>query len=124
MRNANILLIESDRANAPSFAPALEKKGYDLIIKHNVDAAINSVVKKSPDLIVLDAASMRTPGTRMCQKVRGVLNGVPIILVTPEGSDPNLNSGASLALAQPLTYLSNETLVLPSFASIYLSQSS
>lgn len=104
MTVANILLIESGRASDPSFAPALEKKGYKVNIKHKIDRAISVLVSPpEPDLVILDAASMRTPGTRLCRKVRDKLNGVPIILVSPEGTRPESSTGASLMLVHPFT---------------------
>jgi len=104
MTVANILLIESGRASDPSFGPALEKKGYQVDIKHKIDRAITTLRDSpEPDLVILDAASMRTPGTRLCRKVRDNLNGVPIILVSPEGTRAESSTGASLMLVHPFT---------------------
>jgi DNA-binding response OmpR family regulator len=61
MPKADVLLIESGRANAPSFAPALERKGYEVQVHHKIEQAVSSAKKKTPDLLVLDAASMKTP---------------------------------------------------------------
>jgi DNA-binding response OmpR family regulator len=103
MPTADILLIESSRANAPSFAPALEKKGYSVSVHHKIDAGIKAAKKNTPDLIVLDAASMKTSGTRMCRKTRAQLSGIPIILVSPEETRPDPGCGSSLTLVQPFT---------------------
>jgi DNA-binding response OmpR family regulator len=103
MASENILLIESGRANAPSFAPALEKKGYKVKIHHRMDEALKAVEKRSPDLIVLDAASMKTSGTRMCRKARAQLDSTPIILVSPRGSRTDPGCGANLTLVHPFT---------------------
>jgi DNA-binding response OmpR family regulator len=103
MPASNILLIESDLASAPSFAPALEKKGYDVTIRHDVNKALKNIDDDDPDLIVLDAASMRTPGTRLCRRIRQQMDGMPIILVSPQGTQPQPGSGASLMLIHPFT---------------------
>lgn len=103
MTSANILLIESDRASAPSFAPSLEKKGYEVKIRHKMENALAKANKDDPDLVVLDAASMRTPGTRLCRRLREKIDGTPIILVSPEGTQPEPGSGASLILIHPFT---------------------
>ncbi len=104
MTDANILLIESGRASDPSFAPALEKKGYDVRVRHRVDRAIpSSDDLGNPDLVILDAASMRTPGTRLCRKVRDKVDEIPIILVAPEGTRIESSAGASLTLVHPFT---------------------
>ncbi len=103
MTTASILLIESGRASAPSFAPSLEKKGYEVEIHHTLDSALDAAKKKLPDLVVLDAASMRTSGSRLCRRARAHLDGIPIILVAPEGVRPDPGNGASVTLVQPFT---------------------
>jgi DNA-binding response OmpR family regulator len=103
MTSANLLLIESGRATVPSFASALKKKGYSLSIHHKIDQALKAAHKDAPDLVVLDAASMKTSGTRMCRKTRAQLDGVPIILISPEGARPDRTNGASLTMVHPFT---------------------
>jgi len=103
MTSANLLLLESGRTAAPSFASALKKKGYTLSVHHKIDLALKAAAKSAPDLVILDAASMNTSGTRLCRKTRAQLDGVPIILVSPEGARPDRSNGASLTLVQPFT---------------------
>jgi DNA-binding response OmpR family regulator len=98
-----ILLVESERASAPSFAPLLEKKGYSVTTRHQVDAALSRLADSPPDLLILDAASMKTSGTRMSRSARGALNGVPIVLIAPEGARPDPGNGATVTLVKPFT---------------------
>ncbi len=103
MTTAQIFLIESSRANAPSFAPALEKKGYAVSVFHKVKDALDAAGKQKLDMLVLDAASMRMAGTRLTRRARASLGNIPIILVSPDGSRPDPGSGASLTLVHPFT---------------------
>lgn len=103
MTSANLLLIESGRAGAPSFASALKKKGYSLSIYHKLPLALKAAANEAPDLVILDAASMKTSGTRLCRKTRAQLDGVPIILISPEGARPDRANGANLTLVVPFT---------------------
>jgi len=103
MTSSRILLIESGRPSAPSLARILEKKGHQVQVHHKVDGAISLAQKDEPDLVVLDAASMQASGARMCRSLRSGLNGVPILLVSPEGTDPETIQGASVVLVQPFT---------------------
>ncbi len=100
---ATILLIESDRAGSHSYAPILERKGYSVQIHNKVRQAVEAALKNPPDLVILDAASMRTSGTRMCRAARMHLDGIPIILVSPAGSRPDPGNGASVTLVHPFT---------------------
>lgn len=65
--------------------------------------ALKAASKGKPDVLVLNAASMRTTGTRLCKRAREKLDGTPIILISPEGSEPDPNCGASQTLVQPFT---------------------
>lgn len=103
MTSSKILLIESSRASAPSLAPLLEKKGFRVSVHHKVDRALSSAQKHEPDLVILDAASMRASGARMCRSLRSGLNGVPILLVTPKGTRTDAIPSASVVLAHPFT---------------------
>lgn len=103
MAIAKILLIESGRPSAPSFASALEKKGFDVTVHHKVDKGIKAASKTSPDVLILDAASMRTSGSRMSRAARTGLNGIPIILISPSGTLVDPGNGSSVTLVQPFT---------------------
>ena len=103
MAIAKILLIESGRPSAPSFASALEKKGFDVIVYHKVDKGIRAAAKTSPDVLIMDAASMRTSGSRMSRAAHAKLDCVPIILISPSGTQPDPGNGSSITLVQPFT---------------------
>lgn len=103
MAIAKILLVESGRPSAPSFAPPLEKKGFDVTVHHKVGRGIKAARKTTPDVLILDAASMRTSGSRMSRTARASLDGVPIILISPSGTRPDPGNGSSVTLVQPFT---------------------
>ncbi|MBN1284406.1 MAG: response regulator transcription factor [Anaerolineae bacterium] len=97
---ANVLLVESPRANAPSFAPALKKRGYSVIVVHSGKAAVRTAT--SPDVIVLDAASLNTSGNRVCAQLRGYFPDTPIIHIK-EASENGRDTGANVVLYMPFT---------------------
>lgn len=101
--NAQVLLIESKKASAPSFAPALEKRGYTLDIVHTTPAALKAANQNKPDIIILDAASLRTSGARMTRNLRQNLNGSRILLIVEEGVRTATNTDADLILKHPFT---------------------
>lgn len=103
MTGASVLLVESDKASAPSFAPALEKRGYNLTIAHSGADALAKANGYSPDVIVVDAASLKTSGTRMCRDLRKSLERVRILLVVDKKTAVDENNGADLTLQHPFT---------------------
>lgn len=46
---------------------------------------------------------MRTSGSRMSRTARASLDGVPIILISPSGTQPDPGNGSSVTLVQPFT---------------------
>lgn len=103
MAGAKVLLVESKRPSAPSFAEALENKGYSVEIEHNAQAAIKRAQAYGPDVIVLDVSSLKTSGARMCRSLRVQLNGTPILIVADKKNKPDDGCGAALTLMKPFT---------------------
>ncbi len=100
---ARILLIEGKRAEYPSFSAGLTKKGFQVESVPNGSAALERLGEARPHLVIVDAASMRTSGKRICQSLRQKVGLLPIILLLaemPVGAD---RFGANVVLAQPFT---------------------
>ncbi len=103
MATAKVLLLESERTSAPSFAPALEKRGYTVTVEHDAQSALKKASTLEPDVVVLDAASLKTSGARMCRRLRASTNGTPILLIADKKNLPDPNCGASVTLVTPFT---------------------
>lgn len=103
MLKPRILLIEGKRTDHPSFAAGLTKKGYLVESVPSGTAALNHLESVIPDLVVVDASSMRTSGKRICQGLHEKKTSLPVILVIDPNSDPNDNYGADTILALPFT---------------------
>jgi len=84
---AKILWIEGRRVTNPSFVPVLRKKGFEVEKVSTGKAALERVVKEDHDLVVVDAASMRTSGKRICTALKERVNGLPIMLIADSETD-------------------------------------
>jgi DNA-binding response OmpR family regulator len=60
MTPAKVLLIESDRTTVPSHSSALLKRGFALFVENSPRKAADRARAAKPDVIVLDAISLRT----------------------------------------------------------------
>ena len=100
---ARILWIEGKRAEGPSFIPQLRKKGYSVEVVSTGNAALDHLVRLDPDLAVVNAASLRTSGKRICRSLRERMNGLPIVLITGEGHTAPTDSCANVVLTLPFT---------------------
>jgi DNA-binding response OmpR family regulator len=78
---ARILWIEGNRASRPPFVSLLRGKGYLVDTVSSGKTAVAYLKSASAELIVVDAASMRSSGKRICQTVRVAAGELPILLI-------------------------------------------
>lgn len=102
---AKILLIEGKRADRPSFVAGLTRKGYQVESVANGTEALARLQPFSPDLIIVNAASMRTSGKRICQSVRSHSKDSHIVLVTDGQNTDSIEKEdlADVVLTLPFT---------------------
>jgi DNA-binding response OmpR family regulator len=82
MTNANILIVEGKKADRPSFASQLQKKGFNVTVSANGSEALGRLIEAGPDIIVVNAASLGSTGVRICQSLREKQEEhLPIVLI-------------------------------------------
>ncbi|HRJ56184.1 MAG TPA: response regulator transcription factor [Anaerolineales bacterium] len=102
MKTTTLLVIEAKHAEIPSFAADLQKKGFDVHIAANGSNAISLMKEVSPSLIVVNAASLRSTGLRICQSIREKDAKMPIILILEEEREVSKDA-ADAVLVLPFT---------------------
>ncbi len=98
-----LMLIEGKRIDRPSFMAGLIKKGFNVISVPNGGAALIALDKRKPKVVIIDAASMRTAGTRICADIRRKVKKIVIILILPEKYEANTDACADEILVSPFT---------------------
>ena len=82
MNAFSLLVIEGKHADYPAFVPALRNKGF---VVESVSNGSEGLARLSdglrPDVVVVNAASLRASGKRICQSVREKAQGLPILLI-------------------------------------------
>jgi DNA-binding response OmpR family regulator len=101
MKAIKVLLIENARYSGSSFAASLKRK-YQVQIAHSGKQGLLLALDKEPDVVVVDAVSLRTPGDRICARLRAGLGGTPIIHIRAQNL-PARNSSADVLLSPPFT---------------------
>jgi DNA-binding response OmpR family regulator len=102
MSTATILFIEGKYADSPSFAPALQKKGFHVEVVQNGSEAIIQLPMADPDLVVINAASLRSTGVRICQSIRRENHNLPLVLILDSEKSVD-KSTADATLKLPFT---------------------
>jgi DNA-binding response OmpR family regulator len=103
MPEATILLVEGKGSNPQSLEDALRKAKYSAEVCHDGKTAMRSITVKKPDLVVFNAASMRSSGSRTCRRLRKALGEVPIIHIRKEGEPEEVEAEADIYLEHPFT---------------------
>ncbi len=112
-QKTRILWAGKRRADIPSFVPELESKGYKVTFVSTGKDALEKLTKRKPDVMVVDAASMRTTGSRICKSVRAKYPAVPIILINTPDNLPTNEIVAEVQLIHPFTIRKLENRIVP-----------
>jgi DNA-binding response OmpR family regulator len=100
MRDSILLVIEGKHADHPAFVPALRKKGFVVELVANGSGALASLAGGfKPDVIVVNAASLRTSGKRICKSLRDKAPKLPILLILdPDQEIEKVDADVTLSL--------------------------
>lgn len=100
--DATVLIIEGRHADFPSFTMPLQKKGLDVRVAKTGNQALELLKDIEPDVLVLNAASMRSSGVRICKSIREEDEDLPIILILDPEKDVSEDL-ATVILKHPFT---------------------
>ncbi|MCD4802105.1 MAG: response regulator transcription factor [Anaerolineales bacterium] len=112
-RKTRILWAGKRRADIPSFVPNLEARGYKVTFVTTGKDAVLKLNRVKPDVMVVDAASMRTTGSRICKSVQAKGSSVPIILINSPDNLPTNEIVADVQLVHPFTIRKLENRIIP-----------
>lgn len=98
-----ILWIESKRAGNPTYIPSLRKKGYTVETVPTGKAALEQLPDVDPDIVVIDAISLRSSGKRICQSIRSSFENLSILLIEHPDHPVPEEVGANVILQEPFT---------------------
>jgi DNA-binding response OmpR family regulator len=103
MTPTKILLVESVRITNLSYSSILLKKGFALFVENMPRRIVERIRATEPDVVVVDAVSLRVSGVRICQNIHSQIPDCSIILISHvKGSTPAA-AGASAILKPPFT---------------------
>ena len=100
---AKILLVEGKRADRASFQGGLSNKMYLVNSVSSGSTAVAQLPEFQPDIIIVDASSLRTSGKRICAVLREKAAKVPLILILDPQTTVTSDSIADVVLQMPFT---------------------
>jgi two-component system, OmpR family, KDP operon response regulator KdpE len=103
-RPPRILLVDDEVAIQRAVGPLLRSSGYDVEVVSTGGAAVDAVVDRGPDLVVLDLGLPDLEGTEVCRRIRKV-SKAPIVILSARGGEADkvaaLDIGADDYVTKP-----------------------
>ena len=98
-----VLLIEGKRNNEYAFSLSLARKKYELMVVTSGTEGIRILDQFEPDIVIINAASLRTNGQRITSRFRNRLPKIPIILILNGDESQTDSPEANFTLRLPFT---------------------
>jgi len=102
-RTAKILLVEGKGNDRTSFFGGLTNKGYDVRNVTSGSAGGKLLHEFFPDIIIIDAASLRSSGKRIAATLKEKAPRVPMLLLIDSNSEVNGDASVEVVLRMPFT---------------------
>jgi two-component system KDP operon response regulator KdpE len=101
---ARILIVDDEPNIIGAVAPLLRARGYDVLSAMSGRAALETIDRDKPDLIVLDLGLPDIDGVEVCRRVRETLN-TPILVLSARAGERDkvsaLDAGADDYVTKP-----------------------
>jgi len=102
---AQILVVEDDPSVRTALARALTYEGYEIATANDGAAALQAMVERPPDAVVLDVMMPHVDGLEACRRIRARGDDTPILILTALGEVADrvdgLDAGADDYMVKP-----------------------
>ncbi len=82
-----ILIVERRRSDSPSFVPGLRKKGFTVDVVTSGIEALEWLTQSESNIMIINAASLKTNGKRICKSIHEEHDSLPIIVILDEDQE-------------------------------------
>ena len=103
--NLRVLIVEDEKALAEILEYNFKKEGYVVDTASDGEIALDKIIFKAPDLIILDWMLPKLSGIELCRKVRSTkkVKNIPIIMLTARGEEEDRLKGLEMGADDYLT---------------------
>lgn len=96
---ATVLIVASERSTTAALAAPFGKREFSILTAHSGRQALAQAKARLPDVVVIDATSVRLNSKRLCRSLRAETYAIIVVLVT-NPAKAEAFSGASLFLSK------------------------
>ena len=96
--NLRVLIVEDEKALAEILEYNFKKEGYAVDTASDGETALDKIIFKAPDLVILDWMLPKLSGIELCRKVRSTkkVKNIPIIMLTARGEEEDRLKGLEM----------------------------
>jgi CheY-like chemotaxis protein len=100
-----ILVCDDDPVILRLLQVNLELEGYEVLLAHHGQKAIEMAVDEHPDLVILDIMMPRMDGYQTCQKIKSQheTRDIPIVFLSAKAQQSDIDKGKSFGVEAYLT---------------------
>jgi len=93
-----LLLVEDEAAFRTIYQDMLESRGFQVLTAPDGEAGLQIALSQKPDLVLLDLNLPKLHGFEVLKNIRAnkPTSGMPVIILTVQGSDKDIKKGADL----------------------------
>ena len=103
--NLRVLIVEDEKALAEILEYNFKKEGYVVDTTSDWEIALDKIIFKAPDLIILDWMLPKLSGIDLCRKIRSnkKVKNIPIIMLTARGEEEDRLKGLEMGVDDYVT---------------------
>ena len=100
-----MLIVEDEKALAEILEYNFKKEGYAVDTASDGEIALDKIIFKAPDLVILDWMLPKLSGIELCKKVRSnkKIKNIPIIMLTARGEEEDRLKGLEMGVDDYVT---------------------
>lgn len=100
-----ILVCDDDPVILRLLQVNLELEGYDVLLAHHGEHAIELATDEHPDLVILDIMMPRLDGYQTCERLKAneATKEIPIVFLSAKAQQADIDRGKEFGVAEYLT---------------------
>jgi CheY-like chemotaxis protein len=100
-----ILICDDDPVILRLLQVNLELEGFDVLLGHNGEEAVEIAQAEHPDLIILDIMMPRMDGYQACEKLKSLDDtwDIPIVFLSAKAQQSDIERGKAFGVADYIT---------------------
>jgi len=104
-----VLVVEDEVRLAEALQRGLQAEGFAVDVAHDGEEGLHLATERGYDVVVLDVMLPKLNGYRVCQRLRGLGNWVPVLMLSAKDGEydqaEGLDVGADDYLTKPFSYV-------------------